>query len=87
MSRIELSVKMFGPLARLAGARSEVTITVPEGVALNSEQVTQLLGAQYPDLAASLPACRLAVNHEFAGADQPISPTDELALVGMVSGG
>ncbi|MBM4114158.1 MAG: MoaD/ThiS family protein, partial [Phycisphaerae bacterium] len=38
-------------------------------------------------LRPQLASARLAVNHEFAAFDRPISPEDEVALIAMVSGG
>jgi len=35
----------------------------------------------------SAKGCRLAVNHAFAGDDTPIRESDEVALIGLVSGG
>ena len=45
------------------------------------------LGECEPRLASLLPACRLAVNCQFAADDQPITQDDEIALIGFVSGG
>ncbi len=45
------------------------------------------LGRQHPVLAKFLGAGRIAVNGEFAGADRAIGASDEVALIGLVSGG
>lgn len=41
----------------------------------------------HPELEPVLPAVRVAVNQRFAEDDQPIGPSDELALIPPVSGG
>ena len=50
-------------------------------------EVLIALGEARPELRSSIGACRLAVNHEFASAKTHVKPDDELALVGLVSGG
>ncbi len=80
-----VSVLLFGPQAMLAG-QQEIEITVAEE-SPTAGNVLAALEAAEPKLAPSLRTSRLAVNHEFADANQPIQPGDEIALVGMVSGG
>ena len=45
------------------------------------------LTAAEPLLAGMLPACRFAVNHAFAADDRAIAEGDEVALIGLTSGG
>lgn len=45
------------------------------------------LGEAAPVLAPMLGGSRLAVNHEFAALSDTIAPGDEVALIGLVSGG
>lgn len=78
-------VRLFGPQAQLSGA-SVIDVEVQQAEA-TSDAVLSAIGQQCEPLAASLGASRLAVNHEFATAEQPITPDDEVALIGMVSGG
>lgn len=73
-----LTVRLFGPLAQRAGAEA-VLVEVPS----EAPTCAQVLAA----LPAELAGHRLAVNHEYASADTKISEADELALIGMVSGG
>lgn len=82
MARI--TVKLFGPQARLAGA-SELAVEVPEPATCRA--IVAQLRAAAPALAASLANSRLAVNHAFAADDEPVAANDEVALIGMVSGG
>lgn len=82
---MRVDVLLFGPQATLVQA-DRVAVTV------DSQQVTAaaLLGAlaeSAPALAASLETSRLAVNHAYAQANDIITSDDEVALIGMVSGG
>lgn len=80
-----VTVQLFGPLAKLAGKRLiELTI---EGPLSAGKLLRQELVAREPALAPVLPRCRLAVNHAYADDKQRITAADELALIGMVSGG
>ena len=72
-------VRLFAQLRERAG-RSELELELPEG-ALVSDAL-----AAVGDLAAGLPLV-MAVNREYARADDPLSASDELALVPPVSGG
>src|SRR5438045_9721568 len=66
-------------LRERAGAR-ELTIELPDGARVRD--ALDSLG----DLAAGLPLV-MAVNREYAAADQVLDPGDELALIPPVSGG
>jgi molybdopterin converting factor small subunit len=82
---VEIEVLIFGPQAALAGARA-VRVAVAAERATAAE-VLAALGAASPALEPSLRGSRLAVNHAFVGSGSPIGPGDEVALIGMVSGG
>ncbi|MBC7772346.1 MAG: MoaD/ThiS family protein [Pyrinomonadaceae bacterium] len=77
-------VQLFGPYAAAIGS-DEVAIDAPEAV--TSEQVLSLLGHQHSQLVPLLQSARLAVNHSFAVPGTVIGERDELAVIGMVSGG
>ncbi len=79
------TVKLFGPLAQ-AARRSEVTVPY-DGPARTVADLRKRLAQTEPALAAMLGASRIAVNHEFAQDDRAIRPGDEIAVIGMVSGG
>ena len=82
MTRV--TVKLFGQEARAVG-RDEVSIQIdgePTCAALR-----QKLSEAEPQLAPMLPAARFALNHEFAQEDTVVQADDEIALIGMVSGG
>jgi MoaE-MoaD fusion protein len=81
---MQVRVLLFGPESTALG-RDSVTIDLPAGA--DCKALNHRLAAEYPALAPFLPASRLAVNHEFARPEQPVTPDDEIALIGLVSGG
>jgi len=76
-------VKLFGAEAKAAGQR-EVSVSIS---GTSCADVSKTISEQFPQLRELLPKCRFAVNHEFVGAEHKIRETDEIALIGMVSGG
>jgi len=82
---MEIHVKLFGPMSRAAGAR-QVAVTIDAAQA-TCAALRQKLAESQPALAPMLPACRFAVNHQLAAEHQSVGPGDEVALVGLVSGG
>ena len=82
---MKITVLLFGPQARRVGRR-DVVIECP-GDSATGAQLRAALANAAPALADTLPASRLAVNHAYIGEEDPIHPGDEVALIGMVSGG
>lgn len=76
---------LFGPQAQLAETR-QVALRFDRD-AVTAADVLAALRDAAPRLSDSLGTSRLAVDHEFAAADRVIAPGDEVALIGMVSGG
>ncbi len=76
---MKVSVRLFAGLRERAG-RGEIELELPEGA-----RVSDALAA-VGDLAAGVPLV-MAVNREYAAAEQPLAPGDELALIPPVSGG
>lgn len=76
---MEVTVRLFAMLRERAGA-SEVTVDLPDGARV-SDALDALGG-----LADGLPLV-MAVNRDYADADRPLQPGDELALIPPVSGG
>jgi MoaE-MoaD fusion protein len=72
-------IRLFAGLRERAG-RNELELELPEGA-----RVADALAA-VDDLAAGLPLV-LAVNREYAAAEDRLAPGDELALIPPVSGG
>ena len=82
---MRIRVLLFGPEAAAVGRRFvEVSL---EGGRADGRALLERLAAEHPPLAPHLRSARLAVNHEFAAPDRPIRETDEVALIGLVSGG
>lgn len=77
-------VLLFGPVARAIGSGC---IPVRVGGAPTAGAVREAMLEQYPPHAGLLANGRLAVNHAFARPEEPIGQEDEVALVGLVSGG
>jgi len=82
---MHVDVLLFGPLAEAAGADC-VAVDVPDQEATAGKVLTALHEAS-PVLRSSLGACHLAVNHAFAHDSTPICASDEVAIIGLVSGG
>ena len=45
------------------------------------------IAARHPELAPTMGAARLAVNHALATPDTTIGPDDEVALIALLGGG
>lgn len=87
MQILTLQVKLFGPQALMVGQDQVELVINTADTAATCEQVLHALGEAYPVLANSLPVSRLAVNHAFALPEDSIHGDEELALIGLVSGG
>jgi molybdopterin converting factor small subunit len=77
-------VLLFGAEAAAVG-RSEIDIHVDPPVTPAS--LLSALGREHAPLRPTVGACRVAVNHRFASTGHEIAPGDEVALIGLVSGG
>ena len=80
-----VTVLLFGPQAQQAGRR-EVALDLP-GQTATCADIRRALAGEVPALHESVTRSRLAVNHEYADDQQPVREGDEVALIGMVSGG
>ena len=81
-----LSVLLFGPYAEAAESDS-VEVTLPQNSGCTAGEVLKSLAEQQPALRAMLPAAMLAVNCQCVRPEHPVSAEDELAVIGLVSGG
>ena len=77
---MEVTVRLFAMLRERAGA-PELTLELPEGARVRDALHESLAG-----LADGIPLV-MAVNREYADAEQVLDPGDELALIPPVSGG
>lgn len=78
---MRVRIRLFAQLRERAGA-SELSLELPEGARVRDA----LADAAVASLADGLPLV-MAVNREYASADAPLAPGDELALIPPVSGG
>jgi molybdopterin synthase catalytic subunit len=76
---MHVRIRLFAMLRERAGT-SELELELPEGA-----RVRDALAA-VEELAGGLPLV-MAINREYADADAPLAPGDELALIPPVSGG
>ena len=76
-----MRIRLFAQLRERAGA-SELSLELPDGARVRDALAAEPVAA----LAGGLPLV-LAVNREYASADAPLAPGDELALIPPVSGG
>jgi molybdopterin converting factor small subunit len=75
---------LFGPEAAAVGTSwIDLRVKTPATCA----DVREQLAAAQTSLRPLLAGARFAVNSEFAPLDRVIQPGDEVALIGMVSGG
>lgn len=81
---MHLRVLLFAGL-RERLRRDSIDLELPAGARVRD--LLAALAAAGPDLSASLSVCRVAVNHEFVGADHVIAAGDEVAVIPPVSGG
>ena len=84
-SSTELQVLVFGPQARMVGTDRLTLKELRLPTAAN--ELLSRIGNRYPELAASLSVSRLAVNQEFVDTTALINTGDEVALIGLISGG
>ncbi len=82
---MEIRVQLFGTEARTVG-RSAVCVQLA-GPRCTCSELRARMAEVEPRLATALRTGRFAVNHAFATDAQPIAPGDEVALIGLVSGG
>lgn len=78
-------VLLFGPQALKIEA-TEARVRDIEFPIRVSDLITELT-RQYPVLESSIVVSRLAVNQEFASPEWFIQADDEVALIGLISGG
>lgn len=77
-------VLLFGPEAAAAG-RAFVDADAPPGA--TSADIKAAVARACPAVAPLLGPARLAVNAEFVPDGRAVCPGDEVALIGLVSGG
>ncbi|MCL4743344.1 MAG: MoaD/ThiS family protein [Phycisphaerales bacterium] len=81
---MDVAVLLFGPAAAAAGLSK---VTVRAGPNPTVASLAPLLRDACPAIAPMLPGLRFARNGEFARPDEIVRQGDEIALIGLVSGG
>lgn len=81
---MQVQVLLFASLAE-AAAVDRVTVEVDPSV--SSREFLSCVADAVPELAGRLDGVRVAVDHQFRGADEAVLPGDEIALIPPVSGG
>jgi len=84
-SSTRLTVLLFGPYQDAMGGAASVDVQV-HGEA-TAAAVLAAVGEQHAALRPLLGHARLAINGAFAGAEAVVAVEDELAMIGLVSGG
>ncbi len=79
----QISVLLFGITRDLTG-QSAVSLPLNEGARVSD--LLESIHARFPDL-ARIRSMMVAVNGEYAEPEQPLSSSDEVALIPPVSGG
>lgn len=85
LSLIMYKVLVFGPVAKVVGD-STLSIAV-KSTPVTCADLRQAMARQYPATVALSRSCRFAVNHAFAAETHVVTPSDEIALIGLVCGG
>ncbi|MCC6681665.1 MAG: MoaD/ThiS family protein [Phycisphaeraceae bacterium] len=83
---MKVTVLFFGPYAD-AMHDSSVTLDMPQQDTCTAGQVKAQLAERHPKLRGMLKSALIAVNHQAVPPDQPVHENDELAVIGLVSGG
>lgn len=82
---MHVDVLLFGPEAASVGA-GRLGVDLPAGDT-TCAQIRSAMSRLEPRLGPSLATARFAVNHQFVDDAHVITPGDEIALIGPVSGG
>jgi MoaE-MoaD fusion protein len=82
---MEVEVRLFAMLRERAGADT-VTVELPEGATVRDAIAAVGGERDLGELIAAMPVV-MAVNREYAAADDALAAGDELALIPPVSGG
>ncbi|MCX2954571.1 molybdopterin converting factor subunit 1 [Lentzea sp. NEAU-D7] len=82
---MKVDVLYFGAARQRSGGARRESFELDDGATVN--QLTHLVWERYPALASIQRQIRLAVNEDFAKADDVLSEGDEVALIPPVAGG
>ncbi|MFD1485871.1 MoaD/ThiS family protein [Lacticaseibacillus baoqingensis] len=78
-----MNIQLFSLLAEALGAQVTIAVTTPT----TADAIKTALAAAYPKYAALIAQSVVAVDQDYATADQQIDAAAEVALIPPVSGG
>ena len=81
---MQIHIRFFATLRDRAGMNA-TDLDLPEGATVGV--LLQVLSEEFPKLTSALETTLIAINHEYAFPDDPLSQGDEVALFPPVSGG
>lgn len=81
---MNVHVKLFAMAREIAGV-DQIDLTLTDSA--TTSEVFSALSSKYPGMMPWKEHCRIAVNHEYVGADHPLQDGDEVAVIPPVSGG
>lgn len=81
---LTIHVHLFAGLREIARAQ---TVPVEIDPTATARDLLTALGQQHPALAPQLAPCRVAFDHAFVAADEPLAGVTEVAVIPPVSGG
>ena len=81
---IEVEVLFFARARDLAG-KAKARLALPAGATV--AEAARRIEEEFPGLGAQVRNCRIAVNEEFARAEDPVADRSVLAVIPPVSGG
>lgn len=82
---MKIDVLLFGVEASTLGV-DRLTVQIPEDRP-TCESLREAILEAAPSIRPHLQHWRISINHQFARADQRLSHDDEVAIIGLVSGG
>ena len=82
---MKTDILLFGPLSSEAGT-DRIRVSLPAG-GVTGDELRRTLAREHPELASLLPSHRFSRNQEIVTDSDTLAPDDEIALIGMVSGG
>jgi molybdopterin converting factor subunit 1 len=84
MSQVTIHVRLFAIFREMVGM-DHIALELPAGSTVSD--LIQELSQRWPNLRSILKRSAIAVNQEYASAQRPLMPGDEVALIPPVSGG
>jgi molybdopterin converting factor subunit 1 len=82
---MKVAVKLFAMVREIVGF-DEITVTLERPNPTVSDLRAEMT-ERYPGLLPWMPFSQVAVNQEVAADEQPLQPTDEIAILPPFSGG